>query len=215
MRDGDGRSSRPRVPRRTAGALLALLVAGMALAAACKSGSSSPTATPAPVTPTALSSEARTAVAALGDDGTVDYKDPQGRYTLQAPRGWDVEETFNTETFSLPGDPINATITILCTPGLTVDEAITSDAQLISNTNTGTLPVNDAVPTVVAGITAKEIKWTGKLGTIPLPHDTVYFEGGGCAWRAQLTTLGGLEIGTLESLFDRVLESFHLVAPGG
>lgn len=196
--------------------LFGSLLIGAAMAAGC-SGSSkrpdgTPSVTPAAVvtvaisTPTPLSADLETAVAAQGNVDMVDYTDPGGRYTAKVPRGWQQAGGQNALSYSLPDSPLPVILDIRCQPGLTADAAIAGDDRALKALSGGSMDIAGARTRTVAGVAAREISITGGVANIDRPRLAVYFEGRGCAWRVGLAVSRSL--GTWRPIFDRLLDSF-------
>ncbi len=201
------------------GKCVAVVVLGLLLltvAAACSGGGGSSkttvpsippavqtevAATAAAPTPT-IGPDAATAAAAGPNVELTPFADASGRYTVQLPLGWTVEGTPDALTAFLPGAPLTS-ISVLCQAGLTADELRAQDQRISERAGGGEVLSTD--PAQVAGGPATRTTSVTTLGGTAYHHITVYFEGKGCAWHVQLTTISATDYGTL---LDKILASF-------
>ena len=204
-----------RAGLRRAAAISCVALALLAAAGCSGSGGTSKTATPPPdlaqgPTSTALPADQATAVAALGADEMVDYTDKDGRYTVKLPRGWPVEANTNVMIASLAGDPVRASLGIFCLPDADIEGIEGFDQQGLTNSGAGPIPLNQAVKTTAAGVDAVQVQWTQSLGGAQTDRVFVYFVGGGCAWRIQMTVWPGNDtsLAVLKPILDTVKASF-------
>ena len=204
-------------PRRLAMAAAACVaLIGFAVSAAgCKSSKSEPTATPAPFvspTPEPPTADALTAVAAPDAVELTPYADPGGRYTVEVPKAWSLEQKNpNAVQITLPGGPatpVQALLFLDCEAGLTADAYIQQDIALGNKLHTGVFDATAFESGTVAGQPAKIFTWGGGAAGLPLQHIEVYFEGKGCAWRVHLSVFPGLQAMDLRPLLNRILDSF-------
>src|ERR1700674_3048638 len=140
--------------------------AALGLATAC-SGSAKPVApSPSvePIAPPTVSADVGTAIALGPNVALIGYVDHDGRYTVQIPVGWTRDIAPQALTVFLAGDPLRASISVLCRPGLTADELLAEDVRGAANVGAGTLNPNAATPTEVAAVPARAVRWEGKLG---------------------------------------------------
>lgn len=197
----------------------AVLGCSLLLAAACRSSSgskqpgavspgasSSVVAVPPTATPT-LSPEQAAAATAGPNADLVDYRDPDGRYTVKQPRGWVRQESPNWVLSSQPSDQYLTTFGIFCDPGGTAANLIAQDASVANNV--GRRRVVNEGPASVAGGPAQLVVSVTSLSTLPLNNVTYYFEGHGCAWRVQLTTTSGVDYAGLAA---RLVASFKFIS---
>lgn len=192
-----------------------LALVAVVAAAGCSGGKkATPTATRPPEVVATLTAAAnaptptvgpdeKTAVAAGAQVALVPYKDPDGRYTVQLPRGWRQEQSPNLIIMQLPLAPLT-TLGIFCQPGATLTQLMQNDQAGASQVGNRTvIAVTDGN---VAGAAAKFVTSSTTLSTLALRNNTAYFEGRGCAWRIQLTTAQARD---LRPLLDRVVQTFQ------
>ncbi len=199
----------PRPTRLLAAAAAAVL--SLAVAACSSGGGARPTSTAVPApTATALPAALATAAAQGGSVPLVPYTDPGKRFTAKLPAGWTVEPIANGVTSSVLSKTgkLAATLSILCQPGITVDALVKQDQTAGQRLSSGAPDLANAKPGQVAGAPAQIVAWSGKLGSLPIEHTTVYFAGKGCAWRIQLNTFPGAAITQFRPVLDGVLASF-------
>jgi hypothetical protein len=201
---------RRRIPRKVA---TTVVVMGGLMLVGCggsQRSSVSPTIAQTPtsaavatplLTPT-LSSGAATALALGPDVALIDYQDPAGRYSVQLPSGWERVESPGLDQVFLRS-PDLATLTITCVPGESASSMAQTDQNINANSH-GDAPTLD-VDNQVAGIPGRRVVWINRVFSRDMLHTAEYFEGKGCAWRAQLVTPVGLDFARL---FERVLASF-------
>lgn len=148
--------------------------------------------------------EAATAIAAGPSVELVPFSDPVGRYTVAVPRGWKQEDMGDYMAWSSPGPLTN--LGIFCGQGMTAAELRAQDERVIQNIAERE-PAGPAEPLTVAGREGVRVKSRTILVTTVFNNTSVYFEGSGCAWRIQLTTV---LTDDYAALIERVLASFAL-----
>ena len=169
-----------------------------------------------PPTPTVITDENKTAIAARGSVEMIDYTDPAGRFTMKVPRGWLYQESPSGFTATLPGDPVAAQVGVYCSPDKkTVADLEAFDQNVMQSAKVGTIPFDAAVPVKVGGsIDAVSIPWMGTVSNMSIDRIFVYFVGTTCAWRIQLTTWPQLDITEMKPILDAMLSSFAFTSSG-
>lgn len=166
-----------------------------------------PTATP-------LAGEAATAVARGVDPEYVSFSDPKGRFTAEVPRGWPVSNDVNGSIFALPAtdQPVAASITISCMPGLSADGVVAQDQRIAANVAGGRLAVDQQYQVAIAGgsITARAIPWPGDPNKLGLDQLNYYFDAAGCGWKIGLHVFLQDKISQLMPVLQHVADSFRL-----
>lgn len=163
-------------------------------------------------TPT-LSAEQATAIAAGAAVEMDEWADPNGRYVVDFPRGWEIspEPANEIVTASFPHYHVAGVIGIQCSPGLSADEMFAEDRELLRMVTMQDVPMAAAVEVEVAGTTGFQTSWSAPVGIAHLERTWTYFEGGGCAWRISWTEDPDRPHGNLKPIYDRVLETFTLL----
>ena len=160
-------------------------------------------------TPTVLTDDNKTAMAAKAAVEMVDFADTFGRFTVKVPRGWALEPSKNGLTATLPRDPIAATVGVYCLAGKTTIADIENfDQAIMTSANIGKIPFGDAVPVKIGDVDGVSIHWSGHVDGITIDRIFVYFVGNNCAWRIQMTTWPPLTTADLMPILDTMLSSF-------
>jgi hypothetical protein len=163
--------------------------------------------------PTAtLTVDAATAIAAGPGVEMDEWADPSGRYSIELPRGWDIEMAGDGDTLLayFPHNQLAGFLSLACMPGATVEEMMTRDADQLRMSMMGELSFRFMEDAEVAGRPARRTGWAAPLGAVMIERVHTYVEGAGCAWRLTWAEQVERPYGDLEPIHQRVLESFRL-----
>lgn len=131
-------------------------------------------------------------------------------YEVPVPEGWVISGQGVTTTAELPG-PNNfpyVTITVDCRPGVNALEMLDVDARAASQLGIGNLAGAPTSAGQVGERDATLVRWRGG-GLFPADRLSAYVDGKDCAWRLQLNTLGSIQVGEMEPVFQEILARFN------
>lgn len=131
-------------------------------------------------------------------------------YEVSLPKGWVLTSSgqFLTAELPKPGSDLPfALFGMECRPSVTAQEMLELDGGAAERLNLGNLASQERIPVLVGGKEAIRVDWVGSA--FPAEHSSVYVDGKSCAWRLQISVLGGLRPSDFRELFDRILEAFN------